>query len=100
MDMKILIDEMYEGFDDRLKELGYTEVESVKKLVNDNKPMKSDFSVLKYAKDNDMILVTGDKENEKGCIENNIKYVCPNKDKVFDLILSGLKKYESNDAQA
>jgi hypothetical protein len=72
------------------------EVESVKQLINQGKRLHSDFSVLKYAKDNEMILVTADIENQKGCQENEIKYVRINKETVLKSILEGLKrlKYE------
>ena len=49
--MKILIDEMYEGLDEKLKEKGFIKVESVKKLVNSGKKLQSDFSVLNYARE-------------------------------------------------
>ena len=50
--MKILIDEMYDGFDEKLTNLGH-EAQSVKKLVNNKMPLKSDYSVLTYAKKNE-----------------------------------------------
>jgi len=92
--LKVLIDEMYDGFDEKLNELGY-EAQSVKKLVNDDQPLKSDYSVLTYAKDNDMILVTADVENKKGCAENGIKCISPTKQSVFDFILKELKELEN-----
>lgn len=92
--MKILIDEMYDGFDEKLTNLGH-EAQSVKKLVNNKMPLKSDYSVLTYAKKNDMILVTADVENKRGCDENGIKCICPNKDAVFDFIVNALKEFEN-----
>lgn len=90
--MKILVDEMYEGFVKDLKNAGY-EVESVKQLINENKPMTSDYSVLKYAKENDMILITADVENHKGCKENGINYIPINKETVLKSMLEGLKNF-------
>lgn len=89
--MKILVDEMYDGLDDKLNELEGYEAQSVKKLIVKGKKMKSDFSVLTYAKENNMVLVTEDKENEKGCIENGIPYVCLNKEQVYNTIVESLK---------
>lgn len=63
---------MYEGLDEKLIEAGYTETQSVKKLINSGKKIQSDFSVLNYVRDNEMILVTADVEDRKGCEENNI----------------------------
>lgn len=91
--MKILVDEMHEGLVKYLKEAGY-EVESVKQLLSEDKPMKSDFSVLTYAKKNDMILISADTENQKGCEENNIKYVPINNEIILQIVLDGLKKFK------
>jgi len=87
--MKILIDEMFEGFVEDLRNNGY-EVQSVKQLINEGKKMGSDFSVLTYAKDNDMTLVSADLENQKGCEENGIKFVQLNKVTLLKQILDGL----------
>jgi len=89
--MKVLVDEMYDGLDDKLNKLEGFEAESVKKLIAKGKKLKSDFSVLTYTKENKMTLVTEDKENEKGCIENNIQYVCLNKEQVYNTIVESLK---------
>ncbi len=62
---------MYDGKDLELKEKGY-DAYSVKKLRLDGKPLRYDYSVLNYVKDNDMILVTEDPENIGGCKENNL----------------------------
>ena len=82
---------MYEGFVKDLKSAGH-EVESVKQLLNQGKRLHSDYSVLTYAKDNDMVLISADMENQLGCEENGIKYVLINKDTVLRSILEGLKK--------
>ncbi len=95
--MKILVDEMYDGLDEKLNELkaGY-EAYSVKKLIEkDKKPLRSDYSVITYVKENGMILVTEDKENEKGCKENNIPCVCLNKEQVFKTIVECLKEFKT-----
>jgi len=92
--MKILVDEMYDGLDEKLKEKGYSEVQSVKKLINEGKKMESDFSVLTYAKDNNMILITADVENKKGCDENDIKCISYNQNSLLDYALKELGTFE------
>ena len=92
--LKILVDEMYDGLDEKLTELGYSEVESVKKLINEGKKLQSDFSVLNYARDNKMILITADVENKKGCEENNMQCIAIGKINVFDFVKKELEKLE------
>ena len=82
---------MYDGLDDKLNELDGYEAQSVKKLIEKGKKLKSDFSVVTYAQENKMILVTEDKENEKACIENDFPYVCLNKEQVYNTIVECLK---------
>ena len=89
--MKILVDEMHEGLVKELRKNDY-DVVSVKELINKGKKMSSDFSVLTYAKDNDLILISADVENQKGCEENNIKYVPINNEIILNVVLDGLKK--------
>lgn len=91
--MKILVDEMFEGFVEGLRNEGY-EVESVKQLINEGKKMKSDFSVLTYTKENNLILVSADLENQKGCEENGIRFVALNKITLLKQILDGLKSID------
>ena len=57
--MKILVDEMDDGMDERLIQLGY-DAYSVNKLRSEGKILHSDYSVINYAKENDMILITRD----------------------------------------
>ena len=90
--MKVLVDEMYDGLDDKLNESGF-DAKSVKKLIEKGEKLESDFSVITYARDNDMILVTGDKENVKSCKENNIKCFCHDKDQIHDALIKGLKEF-------
>ena len=49
--MKILIDEMDDGWDEKLKELGF-DAFSVKKLRMAGYKLKTDYSVINYAKEN------------------------------------------------
>ena len=72
--MKVLIDEMRDGLDRELKARGY-EAYSVKKLVERGLKLRSDYSILKYAEDQGMVLITEDIDNIEGCKENNIPFV-------------------------
>ena len=72
--IKILIDAMRDGIDLELNKLGY-EAYSVRKLVEKGEKLKSDYSIIKYAELNKMILVTEDVDNIEGCMENNIECV-------------------------
>ena len=67
--VRILFDEMYDGKDLELKEKGY-DAYSIKKLILEGKPLRYDYSVLNYAKENNMIFITEDIENVGGCKEN------------------------------
>ena len=66
--MKVLVDEHSDGLDERLLNRGF-EAQSVKKLRSKGMHLQSDFSVLKYAESNGMVLITKDKENIQGCRE-------------------------------
>jgi len=68
---KILVDEMDDGMDEKLSGLGY-EAYSVKKLLNKGLKLRTDFSIINYARENDMILVTRDTESGQACVENNL----------------------------
>lgn len=88
--MKILIDEMDDGWDDKLRELGY-DAYSVKKLRSTGHKLRTDYSVISYAKENDMILVTRDTESGQACEENDLPYVLLDNDEIFKLVLEKLK---------
>lgn len=87
--MKILVDEMYDGMDTKLKEFGY-EAYSVKKLITEGKKLTSDYSVIKYAEENGMVMVTEDIEVGKACKENNIQCVLLDNETMFKIILEEL----------
>ena len=90
-DMKILIDEMDDGWDEKLKELGY-DAYSVKKLRIDGHKLRTDYSVINYAKENGMILVTRDTESGHACEENNLPYILLDNNEIFKIIVDKLKK--------
>ena len=87
--MKVLFDEMYDGMDVKLKEFGY-DAFSVKKLKLEGKKLASDYSVIKYAEENGMIMVTEDVEVGKACKENNIPCVLLDTESMFKIILEEL----------
>ena len=90
--LKILVDEMDDGMDERLQNIGY-DAYSVKKLRVDGLKLHTDYSVINYAKKNDMILVTRDTESGQACDENNIPYVLLDSDEIFKIILEKLKQF-------
>lgn len=90
--LKILIDEMDDGMDERLQNIGY-DAYSVKKLRIEGLKLHTDYSVINYAKKNDMILVTRDTESGQACDENNIPYVLLDSNEIFKIVLEKLKQF-------
>lgn len=91
--MKVLVDEMYDGMDVKLKEFGY-DAFSVKKLIMEGKKLTSDYSVIKYAEENSMVMVTEDIEVGKACKENNIPCVLLDTETLFKIILEELGNFK------
>ncbi len=92
--MDALLDEMYDGFDDKINGLGLKcKAYSVKKLLIQGHPLKTDYSVISYVKDNGMVLITEDVENGKACEENDIPCILINRDVILDAMVEQLKKY-------
>ncbi len=89
--MKILIDEMDDGWDEKLKELGF-DAYSVKKPRIDGHKLRTDYSVMNYAKENDMILVTRDTESGQACEQNELPYILLDNAAIFNIVLEKLKK--------
>lgn len=89
--MKILIDEMDDGWDEKLKEMGY-DAYSVKKLRAAGHKLRTDYSVINYAKENDMLLVTRDTESGQACAENNLPFILLDNDEIFKIVVDKLKK--------
>jgi len=90
--LKILIDEMDDGMDERLQNIGY-DAYSVKKLRIEGLKLHTDYSIINYAKKNDMILVTRDTESGQACDENNIPYVLLDSDEIFKIVVEKLKQF-------
>ncbi len=91
----LLVDAMYGGLDARLAEIG-CEAQSVRKLCAEGLPMRSDFSVLKYAEKYGMILVTNDRENIAGCEENGIPCISSGKSPSADKIIRAVRAVEGS----
>jgi len=89
--MKILIDEMDDGWDEKLKELGY-DAYSVKKLRAAGHKLRTDYSVINYAKENNMVLVTRDTESGQACEENSLPYILLDNNEIFNIVVDKLKK--------
>ncbi len=89
---KILVDEMDDGMDDRLNLIGY-EAYSVKKLLTAGKKLRTDYSIINYARENDMILVTRDTESGQACKENNLPCILLDNDEIFKIVLDKLKAF-------
>ncbi len=89
--VKILVDEHSDGWDEKLQELGF-EAQSVRKLNDSGKDLRTDFSVIRYAQEHGMILITKDKENVKACRENGIACISLDDEAVFKLAVAELER--------
>ena len=90
--MKILVDEMDDGMDERLIQLGY-DASSVKKLRSEGKKLHTDYSVINYAKENDMILITRDTESGQACEENGLPCILLDNNEIFKIVTEKLKTF-------
>ena len=89
---KILIDEMDDGMDEKLNSLGY-DAYSIEKLRADGKNLHSDYSVINYAKKNQMILITRDTESGMACEENDLPCILLDNDEIFKIVIEKLKNF-------
>jgi len=80
--MKILVDENLDGMDEKLKGLGF-----------DGKKLASDYSIINYARENDMIIVTKDTEFRKASEENNFPLILLDDEEILKVIVEKLKKF-------
>ena len=90
--LKILVDEMDDGMDEKLTKIGF-EAYSVKKLRAEGLNLHTDFSVISYAKKNNMILITRDTESGEACNENDIPCILLDADEIFKIVLDNLRKF-------
>ena len=90
--VKILIDEMDDGMDEKLSSIGY-DAYSVKKLRTQGFKLHADYSVINYAKENKMILVTRDTESGQACDENSNPCILLDNNEIFKIVLEKLKEF-------
>ncbi len=90
--MKILVDENLDGMDERLKNLGY-DAQSVRKLQTTGKKLGSDYSIINYARENEMIIVTKDTEFRKASKENNFPLILLDDEEILKVIVEKLKNF-------
>ena len=90
--LKILVDEMDDGMDEKLKDMGY-DAYSVKKLRAEGLNLHTDYSVINYAKENGMILITRDTESGEACNENNIPCVLLDSNEIFKIVTEKLNSF-------
>ncbi len=90
--LKIIVDEMDDGMDEKLNGLGF-EAYSVKKLLTQGKKLKTDYSIINYAKQNGMILVTRDTEVGHACKENNLPCILLDNEEIFKIVVEKLKNF-------
>ena len=88
--MKILVDEMDDGMDEKLRNLGY-EAYSVKKLLTEGKKLRTDYSIINYARENQMTLITRDTESGQACAENNLPCILLDNNEIFKIVVEKLK---------
>jgi uncharacterized protein with PIN domain len=88
--MKILVDEMDDGMDEKLRNLGY-DAYSVKKLLTEGKKLRTDYSIINYARENQMILITRDTESGQACAENNLQCILLDNNEIFKIVVEKLK---------
>ena len=92
MTKKILIDEMDDGMDEKLCDLGF-DAFSVKKLRSEGKKLHTDYSIISFAKKNEMILVTRDTESGQACEENKLPCILLDNNEIFKIVTEKLKTF-------
>ena len=90
--LKILVDEMDDGMDEKLRDIGY-DAYSVKKLRTEGLKLHTDYSIINYAKENSMILITRDTESGEACNENNIPCVLLDSNEIFKIVTEKLNSF-------
>jgi len=90
--MRILVDENLDGMDEKLKLLGF-DAYSVRKMQMEGKKLASDYSIINYARENDMIIVTKDTEFRKASEENDFPLVLLDDEEILKVIIEKLKKF-------
>lgn len=90
--LKILVDENLDGMDERLIQIGY-DAYSVRKLQIKGIKLGSDYSIINYARENNMIIVTKDTEFRKASEENNFPLILLDDEEILKVIIEKLKQF-------
>ncbi len=90
--LKILVDEMDDGMDEKLRDMGY-DAYSVKKLRTEGLKLHTDYSIINYAKENNMILITRDTESGVACDENDIPCILLDTNEIFKIVTEKLNSF-------
>ncbi len=88
--MKILLDEMCDGWHDRLQ-LCEHDVSSVVRLRRQDYDLPNDHAVIAYARDNGMVLVTKDNRCGRDCKAAGVPYILLDDEEMFRVLLARLK---------
>lgn len=91
--LKILVDENLDGMDERLKQIGY-DAYSVRKLQIKGVKLGSDYSIINYARENNMIIVTKDTEFRKASEENDFPLILLDDEEILKVIVEKLKQFQ------
>ena len=68
----------------------------MKKLRAAGKKLHTDYSIISYAKENNMILVTRDTESGQACDENNLPCILLDNDEIFKIVVEKLNSFWDN----
>ena len=86
--VKILVDEMDDGMDEKLISMGF-DAYSVKKLRVEGMKLHTDFSIINYG----MILITRDTESGQACSENDLSCILLDNNEIFKIVVEKLKDF-------
>ena len=90
----LLVDEMYGGLAEKLKGLGYDAV-YVKELQAQGKKAQHDYSIIKRAEEEKMVIVTRDKEMCDGCVEEGVPCICLGENPTAEDVVTELNKSDN-----
>lgn len=82
----VMTDENVDGIGISLERMGYS-VKRVRSMRESDPTMADDFNVIKYAKENDLVLITRDREIGRACENNNIPCVWIKEDTILRLMI-------------
>lgn len=92
--VKVVMDEMYDGWDCILTALGY-DAHSIKKIKHGGEDrLEDDYSVITYARKKDMAIVTNDGRVGKDCRKAGIRCVLLDEEDLFGIVKEQLAKLD------